>query len=79
MQFSAVSPYSLDTTAAPDLTFAHEMWIMKTQTEQQLSILERKILCKLCGLNKWGDGSWRIKSSRTARLGLLERKEEQWL
>jgi hypothetical protein len=39
------------------------MWIMKTQTEQQLLIPERKILQKKCGLNRQGDGSWRVKTS----------------
>jgi len=46
MKFSPVFPYFLNATDAPVLTFAGDAWIMKTQTEQQLLILERKILQK---------------------------------
>jgi len=41
-----VSPYFLNATDAPVLTFAGDTWIMKTQTAQQLLILKTKILQK---------------------------------
>jgi len=56
-----VSPYFLNATDTPVLTYAGDTSIMKTQTEQQPLILEKKKSAEKCVLNKHCDGSWRIK------------------
>ena len=57
----------------PKVTYACKTWIMKMQTECQLSIFQRKILQKIFGLNKQADGFWRMNTNEVLDK-LTERK-----
>ena len=55
------------TIIRPTVTYGCETWALTTSDENQLYILERKILRKIYGPTQNPDGTWRIKTNEELR------------
>ena len=51
------------TVIRPTVVYGCEIWVLKENITQNLSVFERKILRKIFGQTKKKDGSWRIKTN----------------
>ena len=47
----------------PIVTYACETWVLKETIKTKLMEFERKMLRKIFGPTKGGDGTWRIKTN----------------
>jgi hypothetical protein len=47
----------------PVVVYGCETWVLKESIIERLSVFERKILRKIYGPNKEGNGNWRIKTN----------------
>jgi len=46
------------------VTYASETWVLKENMINKLMTFERKIMRKIYGLTRTGDGYWRIKTNQ---------------
>jgi hypothetical protein len=47
----------------PIVTYGCEVWVLKGTIKNQLMVFERKVLRRIFGPTKEGDGTWRIKTN----------------